>query len=119
VKQIDNGLEDLVIVLPPVYDDVSGDPIIIKIKPYKNWIYLQDSATILKGEYHYYDLVIIRNKLKYSDNGKTKFTITLENKNTLNAANKVEFVVNIDFEETDILANNFLSSKIKFECIEG
>ena len=40
IKQFSNDLEDLLIVLPHVEDDLQGDPIIMKIKPYKNWIYL-------------------------------------------------------------------------------
>ena len=64
--------------------------------------------------------MINRNKISATDNGENKFTITLENKDTLNEANKVDFVVNIDFEEIDLLANvNLLDNRIKFVCIEG
>ena len=46
IKQVTKDLEDLVIILPHIEDDIEGDPIIMKLIPEKNWIYLIESAII-------------------------------------------------------------------------
>ena len=46
--------------------------------------------------------MIVKNKIRFINNGKNKFMITLKNKDTMMASERYEFEVNIDFEETDV-----------------